>query len=149
MASQQSLARISTRLAPRILCLPTHVLQLAKSGFYFKPSASSHDNTQCFLCEHALDGWTSEDDANEEHLKHSPECGWAIIQNVVQNELQPATMEDPTSERLSEARRATFKDLWPHDGKRGWHCKTEKMVDGGLSAPESATIRCCVGDLNI
>lgn len=35
--------------------------------------------------------------------------------------------EDPMSEKMVEARRATFKDTWPHEGKRGWKCKVQKV----------------------
>jgi Inhibitor of Apoptosis domain len=40
-------------------------------------------------------------------------------------------MEDPTDDRLFEARKATFGSRWPHENKRGWVCKTEKMAAAG------------------
>ncbi|ODH49498.1 hypothetical protein GX48_04440 [Paracoccidioides brasiliensis] len=104
---------------------------LAQAGFYFKPTALSPDNTACFLCERALDGWEEDDDPITEHLKHSSECGWAVIMNIVRQSSNPAEIEDPTSARIVEARRATFASLWPHEGKRGWICKTEKLVEAG------------------
>lgn len=39
----------------------------------------------------------------------------------------PAEIEDPTSERIVQARAATFGFSWPHDGKRGWVCQSEKV----------------------
>ena len=35
--------------------------------------------------------------------------------------------EDPMSDNMTEARRATFAGKWPHDGKKGWVCNTEKV----------------------
>ncbi|KAL9623473.1 MAG: hypothetical protein Q9160_002153 [Pyrenula sp. 1 TL-2023] len=105
--------------------------ELAFAGFYYKPSATGPDNTCCFLCERTLDGWEEDDDPSVEHLRHSSECGWAITINAGQNGLDPAELEDPTGERMSQARKATFSTGWPHDGKRGWTCKTQKMVDAG------------------
>ena len=46
-------------------------------------------------------------------------------------EFDVTDMEDPTAERLEEARKATFAIGWPHESKRGWTCKTEKMVMAG------------------
>lgn len=66
-----------------------------------------------------------------EHLKLSSDCGWAILENSGQEAADISTMENPTNERLSEARRATFGSNWPHEHKRGWVCKTEKMVAAG------------------
>lgn len=48
--------------------------------------------------------------------------------NVSQQSSNPAEIEDPASERMVEARRATFMSSWPHEGKRGWVCKTEKVT---------------------
>jgi len=105
---------------------------LAKAGFYYKPSSASNDNAICYLCDRALDGWEEDDDPVQEHIKHSSDCGWAIMMNIVQDAtLDASSMEDPTSEQLTEARRTTFATGWPHESKRGWTCKTEKMVEAG------------------
>ncbi|KAI9847620.1 MAG: hypothetical protein M1837_002194 [Sclerophora amabilis] len=106
--------------------------QLAKAGFYYCPTPSSSDNVYCFLCHKALDGWEAEDDPVAEHIHHSADCAWAILMSIEQRtDASKAEDEDPLSDRLMEARRATFADRWPHDGKRGWSCKTEKMVEAG------------------
>ncbi|KLJ09341.1 hypothetical protein EMPG_15204 [Blastomyces silverae] len=105
--------------------------ELAHAGFYFRPTPLSPDNAACFLCERALDGWEEDDDPVTEHLRHSSECGWAIMMDIVRQSSNPAEIEDPTNTRIVEARRATFASMWPHDGKRGWVCKTEKMVEAG------------------
>jgi len=31
------------------------------------------------------------------------------------------------SVRMIEARKATFADKWPHDGKKGWKCKVKQV----------------------
>jgi len=35
--------------------------------------------------------------------------------------------ENPLSDTMMEARRATFQDAWPHESKKGWKCKVEKV----------------------
>jgi hypothetical protein len=50
------------------------------------------------------------------------------MMNIARQSSNPAEIEDPTSTRIAEARNATFASLWPHDGKRGWVCKTEKVA---------------------
>lgn len=67
-----------------------------------------------------------------EHLAHVPDCGWAI--NVrIEHGRDDMNYEDqdPLDERMMEARRATFRNAWPHEGKRGWKCQVKKMVDAG------------------
>ncbi|EXJ57528.1 hypothetical protein A1O7_07876 [Cladophialophora yegresii CBS 114405] len=106
--------------------------EVARAGFYYKPSKSSNDNTICYLCASQLGGWEADDDPVEEHLKHSPGCGWAILMNASQEAKQnPDTIEDPTGQLLTDARRATFAIGWPHESKRAWKCKTERMVEAG------------------
>ncbi|KAJ5987537.1 hypothetical protein N7451_011902 [Penicillium sp. IBT 35674x] len=105
--------------------------ELAQAGFFYKPYESNPDNTTCFECGRALDGWEEEDNPITEHLKHSPDCGWAITMDIQQNSSNPSAIEDPTSERITQARLATFGSAWPHDEKRGWICQSEKMVEGG------------------
>lgn len=106
----------------------TSIIQLAHAGFYYKPYETNPDNTTCFQCKRALDGWEEEDNPITEHLKHSPDCGWAIIMAIQQQSSNPATIEDPTSERIAQARLATFGAAWPHDGKRGWVCQSGKVM---------------------
>ncbi|KAJ5082335.1 hypothetical protein N7532_011378 [Penicillium argentinense] len=99
--------------------------ELAHAGFYYKPYESNPDNTTCFHCNRALDGWEEDDNPITEHLKHSPNCGWAIMMDIQQSSSNPAKIEDPTSERITQARISTFGTSWPHDGKKGW------MVESG------------------
>lgn len=41
--------------------------------------------------------------------------------------------EDPMSEKLLNARKITFGAKWPHESKRGWMCKTQKvMLEGNI-----------------
>ncbi|KAJ5091429.1 hypothetical protein NUU61_006299 [Penicillium alfredii] len=105
--------------------------ELAHAGFYYKPYETNPDNTTCFQCHRALDGWEEEDSPIAEHLKHSPDCGWAIMMDIQQRSSNPAAIEDPTSDRITQARLATFGSAWPHDGKKGWVCQSEKMVESG------------------
>ncbi|CRG89228.1 Muscle M-line assembly protein unc-89 [Talaromyces islandicus] len=105
--------------------------QLADAGFFFNPYDTNPDNTTCFLCRRALDGWEDGDNPVEEHLKHSPDCGWAIMMDIQQKSSNPSEIEDPTSASIVDARKATFSVGWPHDGKRGWVCQSDKMVEAG------------------
>lgn len=106
--------------------------QLARAGFFYKPTSSCPDNTTCYICKSNLDGWEENDDAVEEHLKHSPNCGWAItIATELEIEDGSQSLEDPMSERMMDARRMTFSSRWPHENKRGWRCKTPKMIEAG------------------
>lgn len=99
---------------------------MAKAGFVFQPLPSNPDNVACFLCNKALDGWEQDDSPLEEHLKHSPECGWAITA-AVEAELGGYAAEDPRDALMVEARKATFADMWPHESKKGWSCKTKQV----------------------
>lgn len=103
-----------------------YCLQMAKAGFIFQPLPSNPDNVACFLCNKSLDGWEEDDRPLEEHLKHSPECGWAITA-AVEAELGDYAREDPRDVLMSEARKATFAGRWPHENKKGWSCKTKQV----------------------
>lgn len=37
-------------------------------------------------------------------------------------------MENPLDEKLLDSRKMTFGSNWPHENKRGWICKTQKVV---------------------
>lgn len=79
----------------------------------------------CFLCHKNIDGWEEGDDPLMEHLKHSAGCGWAITA-AVDAELEGYEQVHPGEATMVEARKATFAGRWPHDGKRGWTCKTKQ-----------------------
>lgn len=102
--------------------------QLARAGFFYRPTSSCPDNAECYLCKSNLDGWEENDNPVEEHLKLSPECGWAITVATEQDGSQRE--EDPMSERMLDARRMTFSSIWPHENKRGWKCKIQKVCPG-------------------
>ncbi|KGO76617.1 hypothetical protein PITC_091400 [Penicillium italicum] len=115
--------------------------ELAHAGFYYKPYETNPDNTTCFECHRALDGWEEDDNPVTEHLKHAPDCGWAIMMDLQQSSSNPASIEDPTGDRITQARLATFGTAWPHDGKKGW------MVEGGwyfCPTDESNDLASCV-----
>lgn len=110
---------------------PNAIIQLARAGFFYKPSSDSNDNCECFLCHVKLDGWEHGDDPIAEHLKHSAECGWAIGALTAQNFSNDEPVdEDPMSERLLAARVHTFGDVWPYEQKKGWKPKVAKVSFG-------------------
>lgn len=100
--------------------------QLAAAGWYHCPHPNHPDQVLCFLCRKGLDGWEDGDDALVEHLRHAPECGWAIVA-AVEAEVEGYVGEDPKGKRMVEARRGTFAGRWPHEGKKGWKCKTKQV----------------------
>ena len=102
--------------------------QLAAAGFFFVPSHEHADNVMCFLCRESICGWEKGDDPLAEHLKLSPDCGWAIT-SCIEARVGEMHLENPMSTRMVEARRATFGDRWPHEGKKGWKCKTKQVCD--------------------
>ncbi|KAK7427446.1 hypothetical protein QQZ08_006052 [Neonectria magnoliae] len=103
---------------------------LARAGFFYNPSPASPDNVTCFLCHKGLDGWEAGDDPLLEHLKHGPDCGWAVVA-AIEAELGDYAQEDPSQPYMKDARKATFAGRWPHDSKKGWKCKTKQLVDAG------------------
>lgn len=102
------------------------ILQLAKAGFFYHPTQSNPDNVACFLCRSNLDGWEEGDDPLVEHLKHAPNCGWAIVASIEKGDEELCQLY-PADRAMIEARKATFADKWPHDGKKGWKCKTKQV----------------------
>lgn len=74
-----------------------------------------------------MDGWEEDDDPTLEHLKHVANCAWAIVANIAAGPTTEEEIDDPMLEDLVEARTATFGSRWPHEGKRGWVCKTKKV----------------------
>ncbi|EGY16777.1 uncharacterized protein VDAG_07941 [Verticillium dahliae VdLs.17] len=103
---------------------------LARAGFSWRPLDGSPDNVQCFLCNKSLDGWEEGDDPLDEHVKHAPQCGWAVCA-AIEAGYAGFVSEDPNLPRMLEAGKATFAGLWPHDGKRGWKCKTKQLAEAG------------------
>jgi hypothetical protein len=61
------------------------------------------------------------------------------MMNIQQHSSNPAEIEDPTSDKIREARSATFGTSWPHDGKRGWMCQSEKVMLFILMPPQFYT----------
>ncbi|KAI0447660.1 hypothetical protein F4803DRAFT_499025 [Xylaria telfairii] len=119
--------------APKALSWPHKRLDpetFARAGFYFAPTPDYPDNTVCFLCCKNMGGWEEDDNPFVEHLRLSPHCGWAVVAGI-ETGLGDYALDDPTSSQMIEARKATFGDRWPHDGKRGWKCKTKQLVDAG------------------
>ncbi|KAK3400049.1 hypothetical protein B0T20DRAFT_468341 [Sordaria brevicollis] len=104
--------------------------ELAKAGFYFDPMVTTPDNVTCFLCEHSFDGWSSGDHPIQEHLKHSPFCGWAVTAAVEENLGDYGKMH-PLEPILVDARKATFGGKWPYESKRGFKCKSKQAAEAG------------------
>lgn len=116
---------LASHARTRVPCL-TRILQMARAGFYFQPWPDNPDNVVCFLCHKAMDGWEDGDDPLHEHLKHAPECGWAVT-TAIEAEIESYTMMHPLDTPMMEARKATFAGMWPHDSKRAWKCKTKQV----------------------
>ncbi|KAG8528216.1 uncharacterized protein KY384_007133 [Bacidia gigantensis] len=130
------------------------ISQLAQAGFYYQPSSSNPDNVTCYLCETNIDQWEATDDPLDEHLAHAKSCGWAAIASVeraIENGEQD--VPNPASEEIIQARMATFSCGWPHESKRGWLCKIQKLVDAGwhyCPSPESDDyVRCSYCSLGL
>ncbi len=85
----------------------------------------------CFLCDKSLDGWEENDNPLEEHLKHSPTCGWAIVA-AIEAGFGNYGKVHPLDPAMVEARKATFAGRWPYESKKGFKCKTKKV---GRRAP--------------
>ena len=128
MASRKALP-LSSKCSEGTGTSISHQLQLARAGFYYNPTSSCPDNVVCFLCNSNLDGWEDTDDPVNEHISHCHHCGWAItvaVENCIDKGMDE--LEDPMSERMVEARRMTFATGWPHENKRGWTCKVQKVA---------------------
>lgn len=80
----------------------------------------------CFLCDKSLDGWEEGDNPLEEHLKHSPTCGWAITA-AIETGYGNYGKVHPLDPAMVEARKATFAGRWPYESKKGFKCKTKKV----------------------
>lgn len=59
-------------------------------------------------------------------MKHSPDCGWAIVATIEKGDGE-LSEEYPATARMREARKATFADKWPHESKKGWKCKVKQV----------------------
>jgi hypothetical protein len=97
----------------------------------------------CFLCDKSLDGWEEGDNPLEEHLKHSPTCGWAI-NAAIEAGLGNYGKVHPLDPAMIEARKATFAGRWPYESKKAFKCKTKKV--GALQPPalvEDANVAGC------
>ncbi|KAK9455147.1 hypothetical protein V1511DRAFT_335241 [Dipodascopsis uninucleata] len=105
------------------------VTKMARAGFVFDPSSDSPDNVTCFLCKKSMDGWNKADDPKQEHLDHSPDCAWALVNS---DEWKLDLDHDPSSTEMQRARLKTFTDWWPHDGKRGWLPTSEAVSRAGF-----------------
>ncbi|KAK6537716.1 hypothetical protein TWF694_011884 [Orbilia ellipsospora] len=104
---------------------------MARAGFYFKPALGDEDNVACFICQKNMSEWDQDDDPAEQHLRHNSSCGWALTmcRDLV---LNGEIVCDPLGDEMCEARRMTFDDWWPHEGKEGWKPNIQSMVAAGF-----------------
>lgn len=101
--------------------------QFAKAGFLFYPLPNAPDNVMCFLCHKCMDGWEETDNPWLEHLSHTGgSCAWAVC-SAIEADVGDLRDEDPTQAKMLQARKATFAGRWPHEGKKGWKCKTKQV----------------------
>ncbi|RKF75336.1 putative at hook domain-containing protein [Golovinomyces cichoracearum] len=146
-ASRRRASNTSAR-GPKTLKWPHKFLstqELAKAGFFYLPTPVNLDNVSCFLCHKSLDGWEETDNPLVEHLRHSPECGWAITATIERSDGEWSE-EDPLCTKILEARKATFSDKWPHESKKGWKCHVKQMIEAGWKytpTPESNDMVTC------
>ncbi|KAK4173709.1 hypothetical protein QBC36DRAFT_244874 [Triangularia setosa] len=132
-ASAKGRASSASSRGPKPLQWPHKTLSsvaFAKAGFFFEPYPQSPDNVVCFLCDKSLDGWEENDNPLEEHLKHSPTCGWAIMA-AIEAGMGNYGKVHPLDPFMVEARKATFAGRWPYETKKGFKCKTKKLVEAG------------------
>ncbi|KAF2734287.1 inhibitor of apoptosis repeat-containing protein [Polyplosphaeria fusca] len=122
---------------------------LAFAGFVWKPSKESADNVWCVTCGCQLDGWEPSDVPAHEHLTHSPTCGIAINVCIRMRSGDPGRVEeDPLSEKMCNARRATYQEEWPLNPLEGYP-SVDQMVAAGwyydpsLDAADGATCPYC------
>lgn len=122
---------------------------LAYAGFVWRPTTASPDNVQCFHCNCQLDGWEASDVPAYEHLTHSPNCGFAIVTCIRLRDGDPGrSEEDPSSDSMVQARRATFGDMWPLDPNAGYP-SVDQMASAGWyydpmeDAPDGVTCPYC------
>ncbi|KAL5601049.1 hypothetical protein BROUX41_005878 [Berkeleyomyces rouxiae] len=103
---------------------------MALAGMFFSPTTTNPDHTICFHCGKGLDGWEDGDNPFDEHLTHSRSCGWAILK-AAEYGIDGYDQLDPLDPGLVAARKETFENVWPHDDKKGWKCKTKQLVESG------------------
>jgi hypothetical protein len=89
------------------------------------------------MCGVTLNAWEETDNAVEEHIGHSSNCGYATAISVSRGHGDSHNPEnrDPMSDVMVAARQSTFTfdEGWPHESKKGWKCKIAKMVEAGWS----------------
>ena len=77
----------------------------------------------CYLCEVKLDGWEVGDVPLDEHLAHARACPWAVSLSCAKE----GENRDPMDTDLVDARIATYGGAWPHEKKKGWKPKIQKV----------------------
>ena len=92
----------------------------------FDPHPDNPDNVVCFLCQGSYDGWEEDDEPVSEHLKHAPNCGWAVV-SAVAAEVGDYNRRHPLEPTILDSRKATFAGRWPYESKKGFKCKTKQV----------------------
>ncbi|CEH19092.1 Apoptosis inhibitor IAP1 and related BIR domain proteins [Ceraceosorus bombacis] len=115
--------------------------QLAAAGFHFSPTHSSPDRCLHIFCEAAVEDWKDGEEASDRLMEMMADCPFAKIVLSARaadkgNKLWRESEENvellPSSNEMYEARKATFGDAWPHDGKRGWKPTSAKLAKAGF-----------------
>ncbi|KAF3935893.1 hypothetical protein ABW20_dc0103003 [Dactylellina cionopaga] len=104
---------------------------MAQAGFYFKPAAGDEDNVACFICQKNMSEWDPDDDPAEQHLRHNSSCGWALTM-CRKLAVDGNITDDPLGDEMCKARRMTFDNWWPHEGKKGWKPSVYNVVMAGF-----------------
>ncbi|PWN40331.1 BIR-domain-containing protein [Ceraceosorus guamensis] len=115
--------------------------QLAAAGFHFSPTHSSPDRCLHIFCDAAVEDWKEGEEALDRLMEMMADCPFAKIVLSAReadkgNKLWRESEENvellPSSNEMYEARKATFGDAWPHDGKRGWKPTSAKLAKAGF-----------------
>lgn len=117
--------------------LPSH---LAALGLYFAPTASENDRVVSYIDGTAISGFEAGDCPQERLQQANDQDSWLLIMRSrtagEEDGTGQYTYENaellPTGSTMTAARRRTFANLWPHDGKRGWKPNAQKLAQAGF-----------------
>lgn len=114
---------------------------MASLGLYFSPTDDEPDRVVTYIDGASIANFEAGDDVSSRLAESHPDNPWSLISQSKaagkESEDRAGTWlyeEDllPTGHRLIEARRRTFANLWPHDGKKGWKCTSQKLAQAGF-----------------
>lgn len=118
---------------------PSHFASL---GLFFSPTATQPDRVLSYIDGTEISGFAAGDSLQQRlEVAHAKDPWLMIIRSkdagkTSETDEQRMTYEDedmlPNGQSMTQARRRTFADLWPHDGKRGWKPSSQKLAQAGF-----------------